>query len=67
VPVAADEGEAGAVHVAEVDDDDRVLGEVHVALDGGAGVDELGSAEVTDEDRVLESFAVFLHCLAHPA
>jgi hypothetical protein len=60
----ADEGEAGAGGVAEVDDDDRVFGEFHVLFDGGSGVDEFGSAKIADEQRVLEAFPVLFHGLA---
>jgi len=62
-----DKREAGSVGLAEVDDHDGVLSQVHLALDGRPGMHQLGTAEVTNEDRVLKSLAVLLHRLAHPS
>src|SRR5664279_3202551 len=64
VPVLPDEGDLGGVRFGEVDDDDGVFGEVHLAFDGRSGVDEFGPAEIADEDGVLESVTVFLHGFA---
>lgn len=62
-----DKREAGSVGLAEVDDHDGVLSQVHLALDGRPGMHQLGTAEVTNEDRVLKPLAVLLHRLAHPS
>ena len=54
VPVLPDEGDLGGVRFGEVDDDDGVFGEVHLAFDGRSGVSEFAPAEIADEDGVLE-------------
>jgi hypothetical protein len=67
VTVPADEAELRCGRITEVDDHDRVFGEVHFLFEGDPGVGQFGPAEVADEHGVLETVAAFLHRLADPA
>lgn len=61
----ADEGEPCAADVTEVNDDDGIPDKVHLLFDRAAGVNQLRTGKIADEDGVLKPLPVRLHNPAH--